>query len=65
MGFLNEYHGEGSRMEARLMAGREIYSSVGISWPIVICFAPVARETLTNKAPCQQTFHRIPWKLYL
>ena len=46
---------------ARLMAGREIYSSVGISWPIVICFAPVAQETLTNKTPCQQTFHRIPW----
>ena len=43
------------------MAGRKIYSSVGISWPMVICFAPVAQETLTNKAPCQQTFHRIPW----
>lgn len=43
------------------MAGREIYSYVGISWPMVICFAPVAQETLTNKAPCQQTFHRIPW----
>ena len=33
------------------MAGREIYSSVGISWPMVICFAPVAQETLINKAP--------------